>query len=639
MKNVDRIKMYQIDHSSTSSFKPGTVIDDKWIIIELIGKGAMGEVYRAHQLNLKRDVAIKVISKEMLKEFEDDSDEMQAAFGRFQREVQTMAQVRHVNILQIFDYGTTHIRSTDEEITMAYIVMEYIPGETLRYTMSEEGFEGESDLAAEWLVRYFIPVLNGVEVIHGNGIVHRDLKPENVLTDGEIPKIADFGLARSCRTRGLSNSREIKGTAAYMAPEQFSDFRKTERQADIYALGKILFEAMAGKMDGKIIPFKSARLDNPDTPFFERIDGIIRTATAEDKDDRFQTVAEFRKAVVDALDKVDDENVGEEIHVSKISVQHSRWIWVGIVCVVLALLGMTVWHLMGNPGTVENKNSPVNLLPGNGAGVINSSKYPSSIRGEDGISMVFIEQGTPLANDDAADQKNQSSAIIDNGFYVDTTNVTNHHYAEFLNEVRQSLSVDGGVVKRGDNILIYLGSGKEPFEVIYFQHGKFHLKDPKKGGLPVVRVTFYGAKAYAHYYKERLLTESEWIIAVAPYGKNVAAESKGNTNVEFSRSSHIPVKDIGNKKDISAIPGKNGAVEGTHGEGDGKVLVDMGISVKEWVTAPASLPGNDAQSTNDNLQQFESRVIDRNLLPTIRYPWEGFSDVGFRTAISPEDRM
>lgn len=88
-------------------FKSGMVIDDKWIIIEMIGKGAMGEVYRAHQINLKRDVAIKTISEEMLQELEDDPEEMEIAFKRFHREVQTMAQVRHPNILNIHDYGVT----------------------------------------------------------------------------------------------------------------------------------------------------------------------------------------------------------------------------------------------------------------------------------------------------------------------------------------------------------------------------------------------------------------------------------------------------------------------------------------------------------------------------------------------------
>jgi serine/threonine-protein kinase len=86
------------------------VLDNKWVILELIGKGAMGEIYLARQLNLKRDVAIKVVSEELLKDFGDDPDEIETYFQRFKREVHAMARVRHPNVLQIFDYGSTVIQ-------------------------------------------------------------------------------------------------------------------------------------------------------------------------------------------------------------------------------------------------------------------------------------------------------------------------------------------------------------------------------------------------------------------------------------------------------------------------------------------------------------------------------------------------
>jgi serine/threonine protein kinase len=165
---------------------------------------------------------------------------------RLHREVQTMAQVRHPNILQIYDLGTVNARKGDKVVPVQYIVMEYIPGNTLCFTMSEEGFGDKAAMLRSWLTTYFLPVLDGVAAIHQNGIVHRDMKPENVLMDGEIPKIADFGLARSVRMRAISNSWDVKGSMNYMAPEQFMDFRKVGPQADIYALGKILYEAVEG---------------------------------------------------------------------------------------------------------------------------------------------------------------------------------------------------------------------------------------------------------------------------------------------------------------------------------------------------------------------------------------------------------
>ena len=139
---------------------------------------------------------------------------MATAIGRFQREVQAMAQVRHPNVLQIFDYGSLQARRGKHITAVEYISMEYIAGETLRFTMSEEGLEDEEQLLADWLRRYFIPVLKGVEAIHTHGIVHRDLKPENVLMDDETPKIADFGLARSIKMRA---GIQLMGRQGYLA--------------------------------------------------------------------------------------------------------------------------------------------------------------------------------------------------------------------------------------------------------------------------------------------------------------------------------------------------------------------------------------------------------------------------------------
>jgi len=244
----------------------GTVLNDKWVILELIGKGGMGEVYRAHQLNLKRDVAIKVISQEWLQTLEDDVEEVEKGLKRFRREVQAMSQIRHQHVLQIFDYGSDTIKKEGEDSSIEYIVMEYIPGATLRFTMSEEGFHPDQEIIKNWLEDYFLPVLDGVQAMNELGMVHRDLKPENVLMDATTPKIADFGLARSTRMAPVTQSVDIKGTMPYMSPEHFLDFKKADQRDDIYSLGKILLEAIAGKIPPETITFKSASLEKADTP-------------------------------------------------------------------------------------------------------------------------------------------------------------------------------------------------------------------------------------------------------------------------------------------------------------------------------------------------------------------------------------
>ncbi len=296
-----------MNHEMRRSLDIGTVLRNKWVILEFIGKGAMGEVYRAHQLNLKRDTAIKVISSEWLATFDDDQEEIETTCQRFRREVEVMASIRHPNVVQIIDYDSASIKKGDEDVAIEYIAMEYIPGNTLRSTMSEEGFYPDEDATKAWLVNYFLPVLGGVQAMHSVRIVHRDLKPENVLLDGNKPKIADFGLARSGRFRSFTQSVDSKGTPPYMSPEQFSDFKRTDERADIYSLGKILYEAIDGKMTSKVVPFHCASLEKAETPFFKKLDEIVCGATAEDKEQRLRSVRLFRNALVEAVDTLAGE--------------------------------------------------------------------------------------------------------------------------------------------------------------------------------------------------------------------------------------------------------------------------------------------------------------------------------------------
>ena len=189
-----------------NSLEIGAVLDKKWVILEFIGKGGMGEVYRAHQINLKRDVAIKVISREWLESLDGDEEELFSGIQRFKNEMHAMAQVRHPNIISIFDQGSVSVQGSKDQIPLEYIAMEFIPGGSLRATLSEEGFYPEEGLVKQWLRKYFLPVLDGLEALHQAGIIHRDIKPENILLDRDIPKITDFGLAHSHTLQPLTLS-------------------------------------------------------------------------------------------------------------------------------------------------------------------------------------------------------------------------------------------------------------------------------------------------------------------------------------------------------------------------------------------------------------------------------------------------
>jgi len=202
--------------SDLQALEEGQVVNGKWEIIEFIAKGGKGEVYLATQLNLDRKVALKVMSKEFLDSLEDRTEEYESELQRFRREVRVMARIRHPNVLQVFDFDQVQVDGT----TLDSIAMEYVPGPTLRQTMLQEGFQKDEPAIAEWLSRYFFPVLQGMEAVHAKGVVHRDMKPENVLIDDEVPKIADFGLAGGHQLDDITKSFHVIGTPPYMPEEQ-----------------------------------------------------------------------------------------------------------------------------------------------------------------------------------------------------------------------------------------------------------------------------------------------------------------------------------------------------------------------------------------------------------------------------------
>jgi serine/threonine-protein kinase len=317
------------------------------VILSFIDKGGMGEVYRAHQSNLNRDVAIKVVSQEWLESIDEGDEDAETLVHRFRREVQAMAQIRHPNILQVFDHDAITVKGCDQDASIEYIAMEYIPGGSLGDTMSEEGFYPEEDLFKAWVKRYFIPVLSGVMGLHDNGIVHRDLKPENILMDQDTPKISDFGLARSSRLKPVTQSMVVKGSPHYMSPEHFFDFKRADQRADVYSLGKILFETVEGKIKTGTTPFKNVSLSEAESQFLKRLDRIISEATEENRSKRTDTVKDLRDQLIGLLkDEIvpqRSQTAGKRKTIRLFS--NPKWKWIGIVAATLSVLLMSLWHL------------------------------------------------------------------------------------------------------------------------------------------------------------------------------------------------------------------------------------------------------------------------------------------------------
>jgi serine/threonine protein kinase len=648
-------------NTSKDLLEIGTVLESKWVVLELIGKGGMGEVYRAHQLNLKRDVAIKVISREFLESLGEEGEEIEAARARFRREVMAMAQIRHPNVVQVFDYGSTGLKRGDEEIRIEYIVMEFIPGPTLRFTMSEEGFYPEEGLMREWLVQYFLPALEGLRALHEAGIAHRDVKPENFLLDGESPKIADFGLARSIFLRAVTGSADMKGTPLYMAPEQFMDFRRSDQRADIYALGKILYEAADGRMGSGIIPFRLAKLEKAETSFFQSIDSIIQRATEEEKEARIGSVEQLKEDLKKVLEPEPPRTLLSPASEKAAPVlTNVRLIWIGVFA-VLSMGGMALWHLFGNPWGpsnefVEHGERVQQVAPGReiktpSSAVSSREVLPDTpVMARDGMEMVLISGRKPAAESLGSETPRSLMAP----FYMDENRVTYHHFVDFLNQVRDRVTVEGGVVRGNGKIWLFLEEGTEPYEQVVFKDGRFVLKEARYAPYPVVRVTWYGASAYAEYFGKRLPTENEWAFAaetVGPLRRNpdgtarvneIGRAPSGESKTQMDRmNDHMT--GMNTPMATESLPGDTA---GWKGEDAG--LNGMGMGIKEWVV-PIEREGpthesNDKGAPNvlpvplmEIVPRPDSASTEKNVLKNFRYPWEGFFDVGFRCVVSAEE--
>jgi len=221
-------------------------LGDRYEVLEEIGRGGFGVVYRGRDRKLNRVVAIKRLLSERV-----GGDQGAAVVQRFRRESQLIALLNHRNIVQVYDH--------DEDGEGWYIVMEYVGGGTLWQRLKREG-----KLGLEEALGLMRGICQGVAYAHRRNLVHRDLKPRNILLaeEGEaarVPKIVDFGLARGGDESEVSLSGHGLGTLGYMAPEQRRNAKGVNHTADIYSLGKILYELVTGENPENVIRKPSRR--------------------------------------------------------------------------------------------------------------------------------------------------------------------------------------------------------------------------------------------------------------------------------------------------------------------------------------------------------------------------------------------
>ena len=326
-------------------------------VLGSLGAGGMGEVYRARDTKLGRDVAIKVLPPA----FASDP----ARVARFEREARTLAALNHPNIAQIYDAGKAD--------AVVFLAMELVDGEDLRELLARGAVPVPEALK---IARQIAAAL---ETAHDAGIVHRDLKPANVKVRGDgVVKVLDFGLAKSgaadasgALPNGLSNSPTITspvtelgmilGTAAYMSPEQARG-KPVDRRADVWAFGVVLYEMLTGQR-----AFQGAEVSDvlasvlKDTLPLDRLPAetpasirrLLRRCLQKDRGDRLDSMASARLEIADALEPASAAGDSSAVAVVPAATPSSRWNWL-VTAALVAVMTTIAWWI----GTRSNA-SPV----------------------------------------------------------------------------------------------------------------------------------------------------------------------------------------------------------------------------------------------------------------------------------------
>ncbi|MCL4801700.1 MAG: serine/threonine protein kinase, partial [Burkholderiales bacterium] len=276
----------------------------KYRITEVLGKGAMGIVYKAFDPDIQRTVAIKTIRKELI----EDDDRAGMMMARFKNEARAAGRLAHPGIVAVYDYG--------EADDLAYIAMEFVQGASLRAYFNREARMEERDI-----VSLMAQLLDALQHAHEAGVWHRDIKPANIIimTSGRL-KVADFGIAR-IDSSALTQTGAVMGSPGYMAPEQYKG-EAVDWRADIFAAGVVLYQLLTG-----VRPFTGGPeqlmyrvcYDDPPPPSaaapgrdWERYDPVVAHAIAKRPEDRYRSAAELKDAILQAYDEPVSPTISEE---------------------------------------------------------------------------------------------------------------------------------------------------------------------------------------------------------------------------------------------------------------------------------------------------------------------------------------
>jgi len=502
--------------------KPGEVVANRYRVLDLVGRGGMGAIYRVHDNVLNEQVALKTL----LPQFAQDKTVVE----RFYNEARIARQLSHPNIVRVHDIGIAG--------QVMYISMEFLQGKSLRSFLEDRNTFQPLSIRQKLLI--IDQICAALEYAH-RYTVHRDIKPENIMitTDGTV-KLMDFGISKLVTHTRLTMTSMVMGTPQYMSPEQFRDSGNVDARADIYSLGVLLYELFTGDLPTAAAKPLSEMVQNIPSA----LDAVVSKCLAADPAHRYQTAHELRveiREIIKFLEEQERQQGAEPVGIPQMEQPSRPAVWSRLLAVTLIILvsGLMVWRLVRDGGTPVSRSS-------------NRGEELASVSSE--LDLVkLLELASDLGQRRAASDPTKQQIVSLGNQYIEKAKQFPENGNAWLSCLTSALQCFAGATLWQDDALVFIPPGEvSTVKGSGFIYGFFISRRPVSNaeflefvrtvpggwlapsylasgqldesllGMPVVAVPYYSAQAFAAWKGGRLPSEEQCLRAstAAPFSPN-----------------------------------------------------------------------------------------------------------------------